>query len=220
MSIRLLLLHAGVPAGVLSHGHMELKFAKIYKRCFLSVLLLSSLSSTSFCWKNKRANLPVSWRICEMFSVIKLKAEDKQNYSPRNNLHVLTRRFVSRLSHRDNSSGSLGIPPDISRRNELGKTTKITKIQGKQRSSITRRNPLFNDFPPRRLGLHLTRERCTMWPTSDVSIGQVFDYYSEKGKPVWSLLVFSEHGLEVPFVFRFYLFDLGFPTVTLKFAAL
>lgn len=203
MSIRLLLLHAGVPAGVLSHGHMELKFAKIYKRCFLSVLLLSSLSSTSFCWKNKRANLPVSWRICEMFSVIKLKAEDKQNYSPRNNLRVLTRRFVSRLSHRENSSGSLGIPPDISRRNELGKTTKITKIQGKQRSSITRRNPLFNDFPPRRLGLHLTRERCTMWPTSDVSIGQVFDYYSEKGKPVLSLLVFSEHGLEVPFVFRF-----------------
>ena len=34
MSIRLLLLHAGVPEGVLSHGHMELKFAKIYKRCF------------------------------------------------------------------------------------------------------------------------------------------------------------------------------------------
>lgn len=135
-------------------------------------------------------------------------------------IYVLTRRFVSRLSHRENSSGSLGIPPDISRRNELGKTTKITKIQEKQRSSITRRNPLFNDFPPRRLRLHLTRERCTMWPTSDVSIGQVFDYYSEKGKPVWSLLVFSEHGLEVPFVFRFYLFDLGFPTVTLKFAAL
>lgn len=61
MSIRLLLLHAGVPAGVLSHGHMELKFAKIYKRCFLSVLLLSSLSRTSFCWKNKRANLPVAY---------------------------------------------------------------------------------------------------------------------------------------------------------------
>lgn len=48
MSIRLLSLHAGVPVGVLSHGHMELKFAKIYKRCFWSVLRLSSLSSTSF----------------------------------------------------------------------------------------------------------------------------------------------------------------------------
>ena len=78
MSIRLLLLHAGVPEGVLSHGHMELKFAKIYKRCFWSVLRLSSLSSTSFCWKNKRANLPVSWRICEMFSVIKLRAEESR----------------------------------------------------------------------------------------------------------------------------------------------
>lgn len=35
-----------------------------------------------------------------------------------------------------------------------GKTTKMTKIKGKSRRSITRRNPSFDDFPPRRLGLH------------------------------------------------------------------